>query len=259
MQLQTTVPVAANGPAPRRHAAASLIAGGIAAFVAFVFLGAGTWALWVDRIDRDARGFVSIGATELATETYAIESPLTGDGPDWLYGSTVFGTGRVRATSQSATPLFIGIARTSDIARYLGGTGHATIAHLASDELTPHPGAAQSVVPAQLSIWAASTQGVGEQTLLWAAWRRLEHRLDEQRRESGRCAAREPRGEGAAPALACGCASPRGSGPRMHRRVAHPARNARPASARTVGHSANRSNHFDSGARRRARMREARE
>jgi hypothetical protein len=167
MQLETTVPVAANASAPRRHPAASLIAGGIAAFVAFVFLGAGTWALWVDRVDRDARGFLSIGTTELATETYAIESPLTGDGPDWLYGSTVFGTGRVRATSQSATPLFIGIARTSDLARYLGGTGHATIAHLASDELTPHPGAAQSVVPAQLSIWAASTQGVGEQTLLW--------------------------------------------------------------------------------------------
>jgi len=144
-----------------------LIAGGLVAVVAVVLIGSGSWAFWVDRVDRDAGGFVAIGTSDLNTATYAVESPLTGDGPDWLYGSTVFGTGRVRATSQSTQPIFIGIARTSDVARYLEGTGYATIQHLASDELTTHPGHAQAVPPTRVSIWAASAQGTGQQTLLW--------------------------------------------------------------------------------------------
>jgi hypothetical protein len=123
--------------------------------------------LWVDRVDRGSGGFVSIGTTRLNTPTFAIESPLTGDGPSWLYGSTVFGTGRVRATSQNAHPTFIGIARSSEVARYLDGTGYATIQHLASDELTTHQGRAPAVPPTRLSIWAASTHGPGEQVLRW--------------------------------------------------------------------------------------------
>ena len=64
--------------------------------LAVITLFGGAWALWVDRMDRSGGGFVTIGTSDLRTETYAIEAPLTGDGPDWLYGSTVFGTGRVR-------------------------------------------------------------------------------------------------------------------------------------------------------------------
>ena len=57
----------------------------------------------------------------------------------------MFGTARVRATSQNAQPMFIGIARTNDVARYLAGTGYGTIQHLATDEVTTHAGGAQSV------------------------------------------------------------------------------------------------------------------
>lgn len=153
------------GATSKRHIG-SLIAGSIITLFAVVFVASGTWALWVDRVDRSG-GYVKIGSSTLNTPTYAIEAPLTGDGPDWLYGSTVFGTGRVRATSQNARPMFVGIARTRDVARYLNGTGYATIQHLASDELTSHLGGAPAVPPAQLSIWAASTQGNGQQKLLW--------------------------------------------------------------------------------------------
>jgi len=145
----------------------SLIAGSILAVFAITFLIGGTWALWLDRVDRDSHGFVTIGNSTLTTPTYALEAPLTGDGPSWLYGSRVFGTGRVRATSESAQPLFVGIARTRDISRYLSGTGYGTIVHLASNEVTNHNGGAQSIPPSQVSIWAASTQGSGRQTLLW--------------------------------------------------------------------------------------------
>jgi hypothetical protein len=145
----------------------SVIAGSAIGVVAVVLLTSGMWALWIDRVDRGSGGFVKIGSSTLDTPTYAIESPLTGDGPDWLYGARVFGTGRVRATSQTAHAMFMGIARTSDVARYLGGVGHATIQHLASDELTAHQGGPPTGPPAQLSIWAATTQGNGQQSLLW--------------------------------------------------------------------------------------------
>jgi hypothetical protein len=155
----------ASGSAKRR--VAPLIVGSIIAVFALVTLFGSAWGLWVDRMDRSGGGFVTIGTSDLRTDTYALQAKLRGDGPRWVYGPTVFGTARIRATSQSNHPLFIGIARTADVARYLDGTGYATIRHLATDEVTTHEGRAQSVPPSRVSIWSASTQGTGEQTLLW--------------------------------------------------------------------------------------------
>lgn len=152
---------------PARRHLPSLVTGIIVCVLAAVMLAGGIWALWVDRADRDARGFVTIQTTRLRTGTSAVVSDLKGDGPSWLYGSTVLGTARFRATSRSGHPLFMGIARTSDVSRYLHGAGHATIGHLETGELTTHPGHALSTPPAQVSIWARSTQGTGEQQLLW--------------------------------------------------------------------------------------------
>jgi hypothetical protein len=145
-----------------------LVAAGIFAVLALILLAAGGWALWMDQIDRDGSGFITIGeTTELQTETHAIISELRGDGPRWLYGSEILGDARVRATSQNEGPLFIGIAPTSDVHRYLDGAGYATIDHLETADLTTHPGGILSAPPAQESIWAASTEGTGQQTLLW--------------------------------------------------------------------------------------------
>lgn len=166
MAEQSIARGSAESSASGKRRVGSLIGGSIAAALAVVLVTAGTWALWVDRVDRHG-GFVAIGTTDLNTGTYAIQAPLTGDGPSWLYGSTVFGTGRVHATSRSAHPMFIGIARTRDVARYLDGTGYGTIQHLATNEITTHEGGAPAVPPARLPIWAASAQGTGQQTLLW--------------------------------------------------------------------------------------------
>ena len=151
----------------RRHRAASLVAASIVSVLALVMLAGGGWALWKDRVDRDAKGFVSIGTTDLRTETHAIVGDLRGDGPSWLWGSTVLGDARVRATSQSARPLFIGIARTDDVFRYLRGAGYATIDSFEVRADTTHAGGAPSGPPSRESIWAASTQGTGRRTLRW--------------------------------------------------------------------------------------------
>src|SRR5262245_254069 len=160
----------APGPGPggrRRHRGVSLVAGSILCVFAVVFLAGGGWALWKDRVDRDAHGFVSLGTTDLRTETYAIVGDLRGDGPSWLWGSTVLGDARVRATSESERPLFIGVARTDDLFRYLRGAGYATIDSFEVTADTTHRGGAPSGSPSRESIWAASTQGTGKQTLLW--------------------------------------------------------------------------------------------
>lgn len=160
----TATPQASNG---RRHRVLSLVAGSILCLFAVSFLGTGGWALWVDRMDRDASGFVSIGTTDLRTPASALVGDLRGDGPRWVYGSRIWGTARVRATSQNGGALFMGIARTRDVTRYLGGAGYGTIEHLATNDVTTHPGGAVSAPPSQAGVWAASTQGTGRQTLLW--------------------------------------------------------------------------------------------
>jgi hypothetical protein len=133
---------------------------------ALMFAG-GAWVLWMDGIDRDAAGFVQIDSGKLHTDTYAIVSDLRGDGPDWLYGSTIFGNTRARVTSDTNKPVFVGIARTNDVQKYLDGTGYATIDHLASGAVTSHAGNAPSTPPSTATIWSATREGTGEQTIVW--------------------------------------------------------------------------------------------
>lgn len=159
--------IGAGESGSHRRRALPLVAGGILCVVALAFLAGGGWALWKDRVDRDDKGFVSLGTAELRTGQYAIVGDLKGDGPSWLYGSTVLGEARVRATSQSPQPLFIGIARKDDVFRYLHGTGYATVDSFEVTAKTTHPGGAPTGQPSGQSIWATSTKGTGEETLLW--------------------------------------------------------------------------------------------
>jgi hypothetical protein len=144
-----------------------LVAGGLLCLVALLFLAGGGWALWKDRVDRDGKGFVSFGHTDLRTEQYAIVGDLRGDGPSWFYESTLLGDARVRATSRAAQPLFIGIARKGDVLRYLRGAGYATVDSFEVRADTTHPGRPPTGPPSGESIWVTTTQGTGEQTLLW--------------------------------------------------------------------------------------------
>ena len=158
------------GPAPGRNGTprvASLVAGGVLCVFAVVFIVGGGLVLWKDRAARDANGFVSLGTTELRTGQYAIVGSLRGDGPGWLYGATALGDARVRATSTTEQPLFIGIARTRDVLRYLQGRGYATVDSFEVRADTTHPGGPPAPPPTGESIWNTSTQGIGQQTLEW--------------------------------------------------------------------------------------------
>ena len=150
-----------------RSRVVALVIASVLAVFATVSLAGGGWALWKTTVDRDSSGFVSIGSATLRTGTYAIVGDLHGDGPNWLWESSVLGDSRVRATSQSTQPLFIGIARTSDVFRYLHGVGYATIDRFEVRSDTTHTGGPPTGLPASESIWARSTHGAGRQTLRW--------------------------------------------------------------------------------------------
>jgi hypothetical protein len=145
-----------------------LVVGSIAALLAFLLLVGGCAAVAVDRTQRDDDGFLMSPTEEFSTATYAIVSESVDvdvDGPDWAAEGFL---GTVRIRSESERPVFVGIARDSDVAQYLGGVEHAVVTEI-SDEprYSERRGGAPESRPGDNMFWAASTAGAGEQTLEW--------------------------------------------------------------------------------------------
>jgi hypothetical protein len=164
-----------TSPAPARRQSggqlAAIVTGSIAGMLALAAIVAGGLLLWADsKTDRD--GYASTKSERFSTSTRALATDDLdiSDVPDW-----VLDQGRLRLTVSPRTdkPVFVGVARSEDVARYLQGTAHATIKDVDYDPFhatyETHPGRAKPAAPADQSIWAASTQGGGRQTLTWRA------------------------------------------------------------------------------------------
>lgn len=134
-------------------------------------LGCGFAALWADRTQRDAAGYVttdvrgfSTAGSALATEPIELGSPGVG----WLYSQMVLGEVRVRVTPITAGPeLFVGIGPTADVDRYLAGVDHTQISDFWSGRAQAIVGGAPAAPPGTQDFWVASTAGQGPQTLTW--------------------------------------------------------------------------------------------
>src|SRR5215218_4049308 len=157
-------------PPSRRGAGrvALLVVGSIAALLAFALLAGGCAAVVVDRTQRDDDGFVMSPTEDFATPTYAIASESADvdlDGPDWATKDLV---GTVRVRSESERPVFVGIAREVDVARYLRGVEHAVVTEIGREpQYSQRRGGAPESRPRGQRFWAASATGAGEQTLEW--------------------------------------------------------------------------------------------
>ena len=117
-------------PPERRGERGLLVVGSIAALLAFALLVGGCAAVAVDRTQRDDDGFLMSPTEEFSTATYAIVSESVDvdvDGPDRA-AKDFLGTIRIR--SESERPVFVGIARESDVAEYLGGAEHAVVTEI---------------------------------------------------------------------------------------------------------------------------------
>jgi hypothetical protein len=150
---------------------ASFVAAGVLGLFSLGLLGAGGLMLWGDA-QQDEHGFISTARERFATTTYAMATEnLDADtgGSDWVFERRT--KLRVEVTPRGDKPLFVGIARTDDVADYLRGTHHALVTDV---EYSPFradyrelSGDARPERPAAQSFWAASAHGAGLQTITW--------------------------------------------------------------------------------------------
>jgi len=163
---------AATGTEPRGKRGpggiALLVLGSIAALIAFVLLVVGGVGVVVDSTQRDADGFLMSPTESFTTAAYAISSESADvdlDGPDWATDDLL---GTVRIRSESERPVFVGIGRSSDVARYLAGVDRSVVTEIGRNpRYSQRSGSAPAGPPSGQSFWVASATGAGEQTLEW--------------------------------------------------------------------------------------------
>jgi hypothetical protein len=150
-----------------------VVTGALASIVAAGLLAVGGLALWGNS-HKDGAGYLSTdthrfeaGTRALATENMDID---LGDA-DWIAQSSDLGQVRLQVDSRGDKPVFVGIARTSDVNHYLAGVAHSTLTDVNTSpfdaDYAAHAGDRRPGAPADSQIWAASEHGSGKQTLNW--------------------------------------------------------------------------------------------
>ena len=145
-----------------------LVLGSIAAIFALGTLAGGCALVAIDQTQRDDDGFVMSPSEDFSSSTYAIVSEnaeLDTEGAEWALDAFL---GTVRVRSESERPVFVGIARESDVARYLGDVERDVISDLEDEpRYEREDGGAPAGPPGDETFWAAKTSGTGEQTIQW--------------------------------------------------------------------------------------------
>src|SRR5262245_29839077 len=145
---------------------AMIVTGSLAALLA---AGSLAGAVWVNQADTDSAGYVVTDDHRVQTVTHAFASDsLDVDTDfDWF----INGGPKLRVSAESDQPLFIGIARTADVERYLAGVEYDEVTDFEVDPFKlateRHAGTDNPAVPGGETIWAASVHGAGPQTLEW--------------------------------------------------------------------------------------------
>jgi hypothetical protein len=160
-------------PTSRGPRIAALVAAGALGLFSFgLFAGSGV-LLWADG-QKDAAGYLSTDPEHLTTGARALTSEnldLDLDGLDEIVGRDSYGNVRIQVDADGGAPVFVGIARTSDVDDYLRGVDRAVVTDFGDGpsalENRDAPGSAVPAPPAREWIWDASTHGTGAQTLTW--------------------------------------------------------------------------------------------
>lgn len=157
---------------------ALVVGGAFAALFASLLLVLGAVALWGDS-QKDERGYVTTDTHHFEAGTRALASEnldVDLDGAEWVFDETDLGAVKLDVESRADKPVFVGIARTSDVSDYLRGVAHTEVSdvnyggHLGDDfhaAYSDRSGNGRAAPPAESDIWVASKQGSGRQALAW--------------------------------------------------------------------------------------------
>jgi uncharacterized membrane protein YdfJ with MMPL/SSD domain len=149
---------------------AALVIGALLVLSSLVLLGAGGTALWADRTQRDG-GYATTDAHEFSTSASALATERThlgSAGVGWLYSPSLLGKVRIRVTPVSAgPPLFVGIARSADVDRYLAGVNHTLVSDFFGNKVEAVGGGTPRSAPGTQNFWVASSSGPGARNLVW--------------------------------------------------------------------------------------------
>ena len=168
--MQENTPYA---PAPKRSGGriAVIVAGGLAAVLAIGLIAAGALAFWGDS-KKDDQGYLSTGKDHYAASTYALASDdldIDLDGAGWAVDRDDLGDVRLAVESRGEKPVFVGIARSSDVSDYLRGTSHTVVTDVNYSPFhasyRDHGGTRPPALPANQDFWVASASGSGTQTV----------------------------------------------------------------------------------------------
>ena len=153
-----------------------VITGAITALVASALVIGGGFALYGE-VEKDDDGYLTTESHRFSADTRALATDNLdvdlGEG-DWAVEAGDLGNVRLEAESRDGKPLFVGIARTSDVDRYLDGVPFTTVHDVEAGpfdsfdaDYTRHAGQGHPSSPRHADIWAASNQGSGLQTVDW--------------------------------------------------------------------------------------------
>lgn len=155
-----------------------IVLGSLLALVALGVIACGAYGLWLDT--QRSHGYVMTSSERFATGGYALATrtlDVSSDVPSFLYGRDWLGNVRIRGHSANQNrPLFIGIARTDDVDRYLAGVAHSDVVNISANPFgssykptyRPQPGGKPATPPDHASFWVAHVAGQGSQTLTWS-------------------------------------------------------------------------------------------
>jgi hypothetical protein len=148
----------------------------IAALVGIAAIAAGVTGVVFDQTQRNQGGYLTSGAAQYSTGTYALESEsYHATSARGFVARELLGT--IRISARSSRPVFVGIARASAATAYLAQVAHAQASGLGAENsnFRTLAGAAPRTAPGAQRFWVASTTGAGAETLTWkvrsGSWR----------------------------------------------------------------------------------------
>lgn len=152
-----------------------VVLGSLGALLALALVFAGGAIAFANTFERDDEGFFETPAERFATPTYALTHERFSAFDEARRGGTFdpgdLVTVRVRASSPTGGPIFVGIAPADDVRRFLTGVAHDEVDDVHYDPFSADYARAAGTRPAQAptasTVWTTSAAGSGEQELVW--------------------------------------------------------------------------------------------